>query len=428
MPLRTSALALTLMVAILACAPSAVGQDRAAAGGTPTPSASRLWQKYPLHPTPTATETVGAGDATQVAERTKTRSPAVRSSDDGSSWSPMLIALIVVVGIAAAGVWTLVFLRRSRGPLVAGGRRHSALPPDPARRWTGAIDWIQEGDGAHFRVVARAQNEPGATPILRSAVLPWPPADSGAVDAMTKAVERLELRLLDAGWTPTEPGRAWYEKRFAWAPRPTAVPPPQPKPKRPVPPKPAPKPKPAAKAKSAANAKAKPVAEPKPVTKAKPAAPKSGRERPPEAVRRPTPARGTGSAGAATASRPAAKRTAAWPPDAEDLWRCEIRFDAGYTASRFSATVHPPVGSDARSRVVARSESLRWLFMNPPDAKVPEHRNAAVALARALRDAGWEVVGRGGGWYAEHYVWRGEGDPPEHVDVPVANERGGERP
>jgi hypothetical protein len=77
--------------------------------------------------------------------------------------------------------------------------------------------------------------------------------------------------------------------------------------------------------------------------------------------------------------------------------------------------------------VIARSAPLRWLFMNPPDAKIPEHRNAALALARALRGAGWEIVGRGGGWYAERYVWRGEDDPPEHVEVPVPNEGRGER-
>jgi hypothetical protein len=77
--------------------------------------------------------------------------------------------------------------------------------------------------------------------------------------------------------------------------------------------------------------------------------------------------------------------------------------------------------------VIARSEPLRWLFMSPPDAKVPEHRNAALALARALRGAGWEIVGRGGGWYAERYVWRGEDDPPAQVEVPVPKEQRGER-
>ena len=435
---RTPALALALTAAILASAPSAIAQTGSGADGKPTPSASGLWKKYPLHPTPTATGTVGAGDATPVAERTENRSSAVRSSDDGSTWSPALIVLIAIVAVATVGVWTLVLLRRRRGPQGAGGRRRSALPPDPARSWTAAIDWIQEGDGAHFRVLARAKGEPGTTPILRSAVLPWPPADSGAVDAMTKAVERLELRLLDAGWTPTEPGRAWYEKRFSWAPAPV----PTAKPKRPAQPKPAAKakpvakPKPAAKAKPAAGAKPTPAAnakpkaapkqDPKPAPKPERARPKAKGERSLESVRRPAAAPGASAAGAATTSRPAEKRSAGWPPDAKGLWRCEIRFDAGYSASRFTATVHPPAGSEERSRVIARSESLRWLFMSPPDAKVPEHRNAALALARALRGAGWEVVGRGGGWYAERYVWRGEGDPPAHVEVPVNEERRGE--
>src|SRR3954453_5201403 len=116
---RTPALALTLTVAIVASAPIAIAQTRSAADGTPTPSASGLWKKYPLHPahtaTATATATIGAGDATPVAARTDNRSSAVRSSSGGSTWSGVLIALIVVVGVATAGVWTLVLLRRRGG-------------------------------------------------------------------------------------------------------------------------------------------------------------------------------------------------------------------------------------------------------------------------------------------------------------------------
>jgi hypothetical protein len=401
---RTSALAVTLAFAFAA---PAVAQTRPDATGTTRPSASGLWKKYPLHP-PQATAT--AADATPVAERTEKGSsaPDVRSSDDGSGWSPVLTALIVVLAVATAGVWTLVLLRRRRGTPRPNGRR-GALPPDPQRPWTASIDWVEDGAGAHFRVVARAKDEEST--ILRSAVLPWPPTDSGAVDAMTTAVERLELRLLDAGWARAEPGPAWYEKHFAWTPKP-AAPPPRPAKPEPAPkPKAEPKPKPAAQAPQARAAQAKP--EP---------------PRPSEAPRRPAPERAAGPAAAVTASRFAPHGGGDWPAEAEGLWRCEIRFDAGYSASRFTAMVQPPAGSDARSRVVARSEPLRWLFMSLPDAKVSEHRSAALALARALRAAGWEVVGRGGGWYAERYVWRGEGEPPAHVEVPAqAGQQRGER-
>ncbi|MEA2283608.1 MAG: hypothetical protein QOK21_4215 [Solirubrobacteraceae bacterium] len=385
----TSALTLTAVViatGLAAPSPAQTASPGSSPRRTPSPSASGLWRTYPLRPgRPKATRAA----TTPVADRTAARAPARaaarprQSAAQDSAWSPLIVVMIVVLAAATIAIWTVVLLRRRRratpgaAPNDATGRsRQGAAPPDQSRAWTAGIDWIEDGNVAHFRVVARAADGSEAAPILRSAVLPWPPADSGAVDAMTQAVEQLEGRLLDAGWTPAEPGPVWYEKYFAWAPK---------------------------------RASARAPKRPAPKRTAQPATRRAARPKPP----RP----------AATAAAPAEKRSSGWPPDASALWRCEIRFDAGYSASRFTATVHPPDGSDARSRIVARSQPLRWLFMSPPDSKAPEHRGAALALARALRAAGWEVVGRGGGWYAERYVWRGVGEPPAHIEVPELTEQ-----
>jgi hypothetical protein len=413
---RLPALALTVTAIATGLASPSFADNRsrgASPDGTPSPSASPLWRKYPLHP---ARPKALRAATTPVAQRTPARAAAStpRPARHDSAWSPVIIVAIVVVAAAALAVWTLVLLtrRREAPPGAAAGdpatngrgepRGRGAAPPDPAAGWTAGIDWIEEGGSAHFRVVARPADGSATTPILRSAVLPWPPGDSGAVDAMTRAVERLEQRLLDAGWTPTEPGPAWYEKHFAWAPRRAAETPP----KRAA--KPGPKRAPEAKPKRAPEPKPKRAPQSKPPQQ-------SARAQPPEAPARRAPG--------ATATVATEKRGAGWPPEARTLWRCEIRFDAGYSASRFTAMAQPPSGSEGRSRVVARSEPLRWLFMSPPDPKVPEHRGAALALARALRAAGWEVVGRGSGWYAERYVWRRDGEPPAHIEVPEQDEQ-----
>jgi hypothetical protein len=427
---RTPALALTVTVIATGLAAPALAQNGSAGAspnGTPSPSASPLWRTYPLHPArPSATR----AETTPVAERTRVRAAAStrRPVSHDSAWSPVIVVLIAVLAVATIVVWALVLLRRQRGagpdaaagpaPDGAGERRgRGAAPPDPSCGWTAGIDWIEEGGSAHFRVLARAADGSATTPILRSPVLPWPPTDSGAVDAMTRAVERLEGRLLDAGWTPTAPGPAWYEKHFAWAAKPAAEPAPKRAAKRAAARAAAPKPEP------------KPAPQPKPKRAPKPTPQQTPRPKPPQQsarTRRP-PSAAASSVPAATATVPAEKRSPGWPPEARTLWRCEIRFDAGYSASRFTATMHPPAGSEGRTRVVARSEPLRWLFMSPPDPKVPEHRGAAVALARALRAAGWEVVGRGGGWFAERYVWRHDGEPPTDIDVPEpAEQRKGE--
>ncbi len=94
-------------------------------------------------------------------------------------------------------------------------------PPDAARRWSAEIIWRQAGDEGRFCVLVRDQQGGGTTVIARSEPLDWPPADADAVRALVNAADALTEALVSAGWTPAEPGTAWYEKHFDWAPAPS---------------------------------------------------------------------------------------------------------------------------------------------------------------------------------------------------------------
>jgi hypothetical protein len=97
-------------------------------------------------------------------------------------------------------------------------RRAAAAPPDPHRRWTATIEWREAGDQARFSVCARGERGDAATELASSPALEWPPDGPAAVLALTEATDRLEAKLLAAGWKPLPPGQEWYAKRFSWQP------------------------------------------------------------------------------------------------------------------------------------------------------------------------------------------------------------------
>lgn len=107
-----------------------------------------------------------------------------------------------------------------------------------------------------------------------------------------------------------------------------------------------------------------------------------------------------------------------WPKETESLWRCEIKWDAGYVKSRFKAVVHRQ--GQRRRHEVGSSAAFKWQLMGDPDAGSPEYGAELRRLAAALEAAGWQRVGKGVNWYSERFVWPGEGLPPDHVEpVPV---------
>jgi len=105
-----------------------------------------------------------------------------------------------------------------RRALGARARRDRAAPPDRRRAWTAEIEWRHTRGTARFCVIARRPRGPGATTIAKSPRLEWPPTTPTAVEALGRAVRKLETALLTAGWTALPSGSAWYAKRFAWEP------------------------------------------------------------------------------------------------------------------------------------------------------------------------------------------------------------------
>jgi hypothetical protein len=112
-------------------------------------------------------------------------------------------------------------------------------------------------------------------------------------------------------------------------------------------------------------------------------------------------------------------RARPWPEEAETLWTCEIAWKAGYLKSTFRAMAGPPGGG--RRKSIGESPSLRWTLMTDPEPPTSEMLASVKALVSALIEAGWERAGAGTSWYAQRFVWRGEGEP-RPVTIPDAAE------
>jgi hypothetical protein len=186
---------------------------------------------------------------------------------------------------------------------------------------------------ARFCLVARPYADPDDVVIAQSPPLEWPPTGPESMRALVRAVEELERRAGEPGWSALPAGSAWYAKRFRWDP--------------------------------------------------------AASERDPE-------------------DRPFG-RAPAWPAEASDRWRCEVRWDAGWVESRFRAVAYVP--GARRGRAVAASAPLKWQLMRRPDPGSSEHRAALGVLTDALEAAGWTPAGAGASWYARRFSWRSKGSP-----------------
>jgi hypothetical protein len=226
-----------------------------------------------------------------------------------------------------------------------------ALPPELEACWTAEIEWRVEPVGASFCAVARPAAGAGAHLVAESAPVTWPPAGPAGIEALTGAHQELQDALTGAGWKPLSPGRAWYATRFAWEPV-------------------APSPRPA---------KGPAWRDEEPPADAGPFAP-----------------------------------APAWPDDSKQRWRCEIKWDAGWTDSHFQAVTYRPRGR--RGRAIGASALIKTRLMGQPKSDRPEHRRAVHDLASALESAGWERVGRGAEWYSERFWWPHDGAPGERLD------------
>jgi hypothetical protein len=230
------------------------------------------------------------------------------------------------------------------------------LPADPEAAWTAEIEWRGGSEEARFCAVARRADGASGDVVAESAPVAWPPVGPAGVEALTNAHRALRAALAATGWKPLSPGSAWYATRFAW--------------------------------------------EPVTLDEERLAAPAPwAPPEPPEDA----PAR-------AGLFAPAP----AWPDDSKQLWRCEIRWDAGWIDSRFQAVTYRPRGR--RGRPIGTSGAIKGRLMGRPEPDRPVDREAVRELASALETAGWERVGRGAEWYSERFWWRHESAPAERLD------------
>jgi hypothetical protein len=324
----------------------------------PAPSAKELWETYPL------TEQSSSQPPAHVAPPSRTTPNQHPPPADGGGVPWALLAAVCLLPVAVGA--TLAVRRRRRGTYVHDVRNEAepmseadipeaAASADVADSWVAEITWDQGDQDAVFRAIGRDEGTGEEVVVAESEYVEWPPRGTDAVAAMRQAVDELEAALLDAGWSRSGRGRAWYAKRFRWEPA--------------------------------------HVAEPSM-----------------DLVR----------------DEGADRRQAVVAVDAPGLteeelegrWRCEIRWAPGYVNSRFVAVRYAP--EEKRGSDLGGSRSLRWMFMNDPDPRVADDREALRELCEALLASGWVPAGRGRPWYAHQFVWQGDDEPPDQLDPAMA--------
>ena len=233
---RLTFLARVWVIGSLAClmlAPATPAAERQ----RESPTARELWDDYPLEQEDAGAERQAPeqGEATGPAATARGADPPAQTvtqraperPDGGGSPAPLLLGLGAV--LAAIALASLLARRRRGEEVPAGGPavrpspapstpRSTVSPPDLGRSWSAEIMWHEGADGSRFRVVAVAAQGRDETIVGESAVLRWPPASQDDIEALSRAADELSASVIDAGWHPLAPGRAWYAKRFEWSP------------------------------------------------------------------------------------------------------------------------------------------------------------------------------------------------------------------
>jgi LPXTG-motif cell wall-anchored protein len=345
----------TLAAAVLVSLAMATAATAASGGGHP--SAKELWRQYPLStqsaspaPTESAAVPTASPGARPVAARTPTPAPRRAAGGGGGSSNLWLTALGIVAALALGG-WAIADRRRRGGVPPSSPATLNGRPPLPA----GARPGSEDG-------VAALGPVPPARDREWTAEIEWRHDDAHSTfRVVASAAETEESAVLAQSapldWPPGGPGGVEAMTDAA-----------------------------AALEISLRAAGWRPLP-------------------PGEAWYAKRFAWQPAGAGGRFA------RSAPWPDGSEELWRCEIAWDSRYVSSRFAAQARPPGGGEAM-RTVASSPSFRGL-RREPDADSAQQRSAVAALAEALEAAGWEKVGGGSRWYAERFVWRRPGAPPD---------------
>ncbi len=353
-----------LVVAALASACPGV----AGAAGETRPSAENLWKEYPLdQPTPSATPERGrtvAAPATPAADRT----PA--GSEGGFP-----VAVLIVAALGGLAGTALSVQRRSGREPEAG----PVMPPAALRRRAPA--------SAPLRAVERPAAAPPEPAVAWEAEITWEAAGgTGRFRALAVAIDG------DA-YVPVEVGRS---RALRWPP--------------------------GGPADIADLTRACEEVEVALLTAGWSARPGGDEWYAKRFAWIPARERGTQTAARAAVPSGRFQRAEPWAADTEALWRCEIRWRAGWINSRFEAVAAPP--GERRGRPIATTDSLKWTLKADPDPEGVVARAALGQLVQDLLGAGWEREGRGRHWYTQRFTWRREGDPPVTTEPERTGVRG----
>src|SRR4051812_12070896 len=235
-----------LGVALIAAVCAAWSSGTAlAADPAPTPSGAHLRETYPLKTDPPKSRLPAPAAARPASGRKPV--PAVKQKADFTPLPPFVFLLAIGPPPLGGVAWHIWRHLRRDGPEPATsappapesadqgsnrprpGRRFeprrwalTGAPPDPAREWTAEVAWRSAYGRSRFVVGARP-GDGAEVAILTSDAIEWPPRGVEGVAALEGVVRGLEAQLLEAGWTVLEPGKAWFARRFAWAPRDAAA-------------------------------------------------------------------------------------------------------------------------------------------------------------------------------------------------------------
>lgn len=357
--------------AVMIAPPIAAADDR-----TPTPSAKELWQTYPLQPdTETATAT-----PTPTAREQRQSAPSPPAGDGGP-----LVPLLASAGALLALAGALVMRRRAGHGRSVLSRAPAALT-GPALLTAAATASLPEGKRRSPRLFALAEgpSRGDAEPATRAPIRPPDPERAWTV----------ELEWRDEGDGPRfcalaqpDGGRArvaiFSSEPLEWPPADA----------------------------EAVERLRRTVARMEAVLQASgwtplPPGPSwySKRFAWSPVTQRVSPRRFV--------------RQAEWPADTDHLWRCEIRWQAGYVHSRFRAVAHAP--ERRRGITIGTTKVFKWLFMDDPKPGDAEFRSEVERLDARMKAAGWEAAGRGERWYALRYLWRHDGQPPHELEPALA--------
>ena len=342
------------MAALVAAALAGACPGVAGAAGETRPSAENLWKEYPLdQPTPSATPERGravAAPATPAADRT----PA--GSEGGF---PVAVLIVAALGVLAGTALSV--------------QRRSGREPEAVLVMTPAATRRRTPSSAPLRAVERPAGAPPEPAVAWKAEVTW--------EAKGHTGRFRALAVNADGAAPVEVGRS---RPLRWPP--------------------------GGPADIADLTRASEELEAALLTAGWSARPAGDEWYAKRFAWVPERERGTEMATRAAVHSGRFHRGEPWPADTEALWRCEIRWRAGWISSRFEAVAAPP--GERRGRPVGTTDPLKWTLKSDPDPDGADTRAALAQLVRELLGAGWEREGRGRHWYAQRFSWRREGDPP----------------